>query len=455
MARPAKPKKPYTEPRGNGEYPYRVRWPLPPGADGVIHWGSASGFADEDSAMEHGYEEMLKAKNGTWIDPRKAATPFGEYAEKWLASHKRSTSTNDNRRYLIDAVIAPRWAQTPLAGLNWDETREWANALIMPKNTVDHAVGLMSTMLTSAADANMIGANPLLGRKRHSGVKKPANLAPKKVVWTTAPASAAIAARMPTIDGLMQLFQTSMGPRVNEMLALHRVRSFAERTDVVDGRPWTRRVMIIGEDDGSLEEVDVQVEDDDGVVRTRRRLQAAPPKNKYSVREVDIPPFLGDLLDSHLVNWKHEHVFATATGEFRHYSNFDKKIKAAATGWLESPRRRGTAGRAEAPPILPGLASQGNRHGHATMMADWGLPEVLRRGILGQKVAGMAGVYEHPTPGMRKRRVDLLEDLWWSEGVADVYLAGASALQIERRGTGADTMIIPIPLPKTGYLSAG
>lgn len=451
MARTPKPKKPYTEPRNDGPFPYRVRWPLPPGADGAVHWGSASGFADEDSAMEYGYEQMLAAKNGSWIDPRKAATPFGEFAERWLASHKRSTSTNDNRRYLLNAVLLPRWSTTALSQINWDEVKEWANALVMPKNTVDHAVGLMSTMLTSAADARMVEANPLLGRKRHSGVKKPANLAPKKIVWTTAPASAAIAARMPTIDGLMQLWQTFMGPRVNEMLALHRERSFAVRTDVVDGRPWTRRVMLIGEEDGSLEEVEVV----DATGRVRRCLQAAPPKNKYSVREVDIPPFLCDLVDSHLASWSHDHVFATATGEFRHYSNFDKKIKAAAEGWPESPRRRGTAGRDAAPPILPGLASQGNRHGHATMMADWGLPDVLRRGILGQKVAGMAGVYEHPTPGMRKRRIDLMEDLWWSEGVADVYLAGLRALQIERRGTGAEALIIPIPLPKTGYLSAG
>ena len=404
--------------------------------------------------MEFGYEQMLAAKNGTWIDPRKAATPFGEFAERWLASHKRSISTNDNRRYLLDAVLLPRWSATTLVEINWDEVKEWANSLAIPKNTVDHAVGLMSTMLTSAADARMIESNPLLGRRRHSGVKKPANLAPKKVVWTTGPASAAIAARMPTIDGLMQLWQTFMGPRVNEMLALHRERSFAERTDVVDGRLWTRRVMLIGEDDGSLEEVEVPVKKDDGTIAIRRRLQPAPPKNKYSVREVDVPPFLCDLVDVHLADWPHDYVFATATGEFRHYSNFDKKIKAAAEGWPESPRRRGTAGRAAAPPILPGLASQGNRHGHATMMADWGLPDVLRRGILGQKVAGMAGVYEHPTPGMRKRRVDLLEDLWWSEGVAEVYLAGPRALQIERRGTGPQAMIIPIPLPKTGHLSA-
>src|SRR3954469_20946573 len=99
----ARPKKPYTEERGEGDYRFRVRWPKPPDADGVVHWGSASGFIDDESAMEHGYEQMLAARNGSWVDPRKAATPFGEYAERWLTGHQRSTSTNDNRRYLLAA----------------------------------------------------------------------------------------------------------------------------------------------------------------------------------------------------------------------------------------------------------------------------------------------------------------------------------------------------------------
>lgn len=376
---------------------------------------------------------MLAAKNGTWVDPRKSATPFGEYAEKWLAGHRRSISTNDNRRHLLDAILLLRWASTPLAELSWDEIKEWANALPVPVNTVNNAVGLMSSMLTTAADAKMIGANPIGGRKRNTGVKAPANLEPKVVVWPSAQQSAAIAARLSRVEGLMQIFQSFMGPRVNEMLALHQKTSFAERTDIVDGEPWTRRVMIVTRDAGSLEPVEATEEDEDGQLRTRRRLAPAAPKNKHSVREVDAPPFLCDLLDLHLANWVHDYVFASLKGGFRYYSNFDKNIAAAAAGWPESPRRRGSAGRAAAGPILPGLASQGNRHGHATMMADWGLPEVLRRRILGQKMPGMAGVYEHPTPAMRKRRVDLLEDLWWSAGVADVYLAGANAIRVERR----------------------
>lgn len=425
--------KPYAEPRGTGDYPWRVRWPLPIGADGVQRWGSASGFRTKDDALEYGYEQMLAIKNGTWVDPRKSATPFGEYGRKWLEGHSRSPSTDTNRAYLFDAILCPRWGATPLADLNWDEIKEWANGLVIPVNTVNNTVGLMSSMLTSAVDAKMLGANPMAGRKRNTGVKRPANLAPKVVVWPHAPQSAAIAARLSRVEGFMQIWQTFMGPRVNEMLALHRKLGLAERTDVIDGRPWTRRVMVVDKDEGSLERVKVVERDENGETVTRRRLAPAPPKNPYSVREVDIPPFLDDMLTVHLAEWPHDYIFATGTGGFRHYNNFDKNLGLAAAGWPETPKRAGTRGREAAPPILPGLASQGNRHGHATMMADWGLPEALRRYVLGQKTPGIAGVYEHPTPAMRRRRVDLLEDLWWSEGVADVYLAGPNAVRIDRR----------------------
>lgn len=425
--------KPYAEKRGKSDFPWRVRWPLPPDATGHIHWATASGFATEDDALEHGYEQLISIKNGTWVDPRRTRTPFGEFAAKWLAGHKRAMSTNDNRVYLTNTILVPRWAAVPLGELNWDEIKEWANALAMPRNTVNNSLTLMSTMLTSAVDAKMLGANPLAGRRRNSGVKRPANLDPKIVPWPTPEQAAVIASRMSRADGIMTVLEVFTGLRINELLALHKDRSFVERTDVVGGRRWTRRILLVDRDEGSLEEVEYVHTDDDGVQTTRRRLVAAPPKNRYSVREVDLPPFLADLLDAHLDGWKHPHVFATGTGAFQHYSNYNKRLKASANGWEASPRRRGTAGREAAAPVIAGLSSHGNRHAHATMMADAEMPEVLRRYVLGQKAGGMAGIYEHPTADMRLRRVRLLEDLWWRPEVGKVYMSGAEAVQLERR----------------------
>lgn len=430
MAKPG----PYPEKRGKGDYPWRVRWPLPPNAEGIVKWDSASGFATREDAIAHGWAQLTDIARGVWIDPRKARTPFGEFAEAWLPAHRRSLSTDDSRRYLLDTVILPRWAPVELGKLNWDETREWANALTMPRNTVDHALSLMSTMLTSAADAQMIGKNPLFGRRRHTNTKRQANLAPKVAIWPTPAQAAAIAARMPRIDGLMLLFQVFMGPRYGELSAIHRKTSLQARTDVVAGKPWTRTVMVIGKDDGSVEEAEVVRVDDDGVEKTVRELRLGPPKNEFSVREVDLPPFLDDMVKAYLKTWEHDFLCATTTGEFRHLSNYNARIRKATAGWPESPRRRGTSGREAAEPILPGLSSHGNRHAHATMTADAGLPETLRRHILGQKMPGMAGVYEHPTAAMRKARVDFLEAAWWCPGVADVYLAGPNAIQVKRRG---------------------
>lgn len=422
--------KPYAEPRGSGDYPYRVRWPKPPDENGTVRWGSASGFSTEDAALAHGWAQMTDIARGVWVDPRKGAVPFGDVARAWMADNPRAPKTDEGRRYLLKKVILPRWGNEPVGRITWYAVKTWANGLAIPTVTVDRAVTFMSTILTAAADAEMIGANPLRGRRRDTGVKTPVNLAAKPIVWPQPEQAAAIAARMGTVEGLMQLFQCWMGPRWGEMAAIHRERGLAERTDIVDGRPWTRRVLVIPKADGNLEEVEVLERAEDGTTRTEYRLQLAAPKTESSVREVDLPPFLEDLLEAHLRTWPHQHVFATRVGTFRYRSNFDQRIARATRGWPASPRRRGTAGREAAEPIAPGLSSHGNRHAHATWLEEDAMSSILIACILGHSTQGMAGVYRHPTPAMRRARVEALQRRWEKPGVADVYLAGANALKI-------------------------
>lgn len=430
MARTRGRLQPYAEKRGDGEYAWRVRWPLPPDESGVIKWPSASGFATDSDAIAHGWEQMVDIRRGVWVDPRKSGVSFGEIARAWMAENPKSPKTDEGRRYLLRKHILPRWGAEPIADVKWYLVKTWANNLPVPEVTVNRCVTFMSTILTAAVDAGMLGANPLLGRRRGTGVKTPVNLPPKPIIWPQPEQVAAIAARMGTTEGLMEIFQAWMGPRLGEMLAIHRARSFATRTDLVGGRPWTRRVLVIPKDRGELEEVEILRTGDDGQQVREYVLQLGSPKNDSSVREVDIPPFLDVLLTAHLATWPHEYVFATDAGTFRYRSNFDQRIKRAAGGWPASERRRGTAGRAATGPILPGLSSHGNRHGQATWMEELNLSNVLVAYILGHTVPGMAGVYRHPTPAMRKARADALEALWNRRGVHDVYYAGAASFKV-------------------------
>jgi hypothetical protein len=65
-------------------------------------------------------------------------------------------------------------------------------------------------------------------------------------------------------------------------------------------------------------------------------------------------------------------------------------------------------------PILPWFTFNEGRHTHATWLAEDGVPEVARRARLGQKMKGIARVYDHVTPAMRRMILDLLEARWLS-----------------------------------------
>ncbi len=70
------------------------------------------------------------------------------------------------------------------------------------------------------------------------------------------------------------------------------------------------------------------------------------------------------------------------------------------------------------PPILPTLTFHEGRHSHNTWLTEDGIPEVARRARLGQKMKGIAKVYDHVTPLMRRQILQALETRWISSLVA-------------------------------------
>jgi hypothetical protein len=63
---------------------------------------------------------------------------------------------------------------------------------------------------------------------------------------------------------------------------------------------------------------------------------------------------------------------------------------------------------AHTPPILPWFTFNEGRRTDATWLAEDGIPEFARRARLGQKMKGMARVYDHVTPVMRQQNLDAL-----------------------------------------------
>ncbi|MBO2450753.1 hypothetical protein J4573_26865 [Actinomadura barringtoniae] len=62
--------------------------------------------------------------------------------------------------------------------------------------------------------------------------------------------------------------------------------------------------------------------------------------------------------------------------------------------------------------MLPGFTFHEGRHTHRTWLAEDLIPEVARAARLGHKMRGMGDVYEHVTPGMQRRVLEVLQARW-------------------------------------------
>lgn len=437
----------YGEKRGNGKYPWRARYKRP---DGTL--GSEPGFRTKKAAEEWGDDQEAAIRAGRWQDPEKARTPFGEFAPLWMGAQKVAPATSNKRRYLLNRHLLPAFKATPLCQINVFTAQAWANKQTCAPATVNSSLTLLSSILTGAADAGYLLANPMYGRRRQAsdrpehdpgmthGAVDHAEDGDKETVWAQPDDVFALYRRLGGAAGLMVVTAAYTGLRWGELAGLHRSNALLKRADKIDRRPFERTVLRIDPVIGSLHEVEFEL-DEDGLVawcaaedqrlaecrekgwKVRRRkepttvvkLYLGPPKNRTSAREVDLPPFLVELWEKHLAAWPYEYVFASDfDGKWWRRGNFGRRrLRPAADGRDAVPRKRGFAGREEWEPILPGLTMRGLRHTHDTWMKDERVDRALRFETMGWAVSGdIEGVYEHVTPEMRKWRLEALEARW-------------------------------------------
>lgn len=392
----------YAEKRGKGHNPWRVRYKKPDGS-----WATESGFPTKTTALNRGRELETDSRRGTYVDPKKGQTPFGEWARTWMDAQQVRQGTVERREYLLDRHILPKWAKTPLAHLNWFEVKAWADRMTCAQSTVEHCLTLMSMTLSGAVDAGALPANPLY-RRRAAG--KRATPPAAKVFATEGRQVLALYERAGTPNGLMMLTAAYTGLRWGELAGLHRENCLLLRRDEERGDAVTRHVIRIDPEVGSLHENRLTV---DGRPAKETVLELGPPKNAKSAREVDVPPFLVDLLAAHLAEWPHPYVFCGPRGGFWRRSNFSRRwMRPCADGRPAKPATQGRAATEEWEPILPGLGMHGLRHTHDTWMIEDGVDRVLRFETMGWARSDIEGVYGHVTPAMRRQRLAQLQQRW-------------------------------------------
>ncbi|WP_432051205.1 hypothetical protein [Streptomyces xiamenensis] len=386
--------------KGNkGKVSWRVKYKKPDGSE-----GSESGFPTKKTALDWGRAQEAAIRAGRWVDPDLMRKPFGEWARQWMAAKSPRGRTTGTRWERLERHILPRWENTPLMGITWFDAETWANSLECDDSTATQCLTIMSMILTGAVDAKHLLVNPLAGRRRSrtAAAKAVVHQKDHTKLWAAPEVVLQLARRAGPRNGLHILTTAFAGPRWGEGLALRKT-SLGERREGSFACP----VLHITE-----EVAEYQPRTPEGK-KLPVVLVLEPVKTAESRRDADLPPFLADLLWAHAETHPFEWLFCTASGKWWRRGNFGRQImRPVADGRPALAASRGHAPREEWEPIMPGMTMRAARHTHDTYQDQIGVKPALAFEQAGHKRPGIKAVYQHPTPAMRRARLEGLQEIF-------------------------------------------
>ncbi|MFG3488483.1 hypothetical protein [Streptomyces sp. NPDC047972] len=392
--------------RQTKQFTWKVNYKKPDGTK-----GTASGFPTKKTAEDWGNAQEAAIRAGRWVDPSLMQRTFGSWAREWMQGQAPRGTTTTRRWDRLEADIFPKWENVPMAQITWYDAESWANSLTIDDVSVTHALSLMSSILNGAVDAKHLLVNPLAGRRRRRTAAakealqakeeaKENQYAPPEVVLQ-------LARRAGPLDGMHILTVAFTGLRWGESIGLHRDNTLLTRSEHYDGAQFECPVLRVVE-----EVAEYQERLPDG---TKGPLVVAlePVKTKESNRRIDVPPFLADLLRQHMERTQTPQLFMTRSGAFWRRGNFGRQVmKPVSGGKKPAAAVRGHAKKEGWEPIMPGLTMRAMRHTHDTYQAQIGVKPILEFEQAGHKYPGIKGRYQHPTPEMRRERLEGLQEIY-------------------------------------------
>ncbi|MFB6873788.1 hypothetical protein [Streptomyces sp. NPDC056323] len=383
------------------QFTWRVRYKKPDGT-----WGSEPGFPTKKLAEEYGEQQEAAIRAGRWTDPALAQTQFGAWAREWMAAKAPRGRTVTTRWARLEAHILPRWETVPIQQITWFDAEQWANNLGCDDVTATHCLTLMSQILTGAVDKGMILVNPLFGRRRSRTAAAKVEQAEREdaKLWAPPEVVLQVARRAGPLDGMHILTTAFTGVRWGESLAL-RPSSLSKR----DESGYTCPTIVVAE------EVAEYAKRGSAGERLGMVLDLEPVKTRESRRQIDLPPFLADLLAAHAVSTKGEFLFMPRGGGHWRRGNFGRQVmRRHADGQKAVTKTRGRAAQPAVEPIMKGLTMRALRHTHDTYQEQIGVKPALAFEQAGHRRPGIKAVYQHPTPEMRRERLDGLQEIYES-----------------------------------------
>lgn len=392
---------------------WRGHWLL---ADGARH-GSRSGFATKWEAKHFAdAREVAERAAATAVDRVEAVT-VGVWWERWFPAQDLAPATLETYAQQYRRHIAPRFGAVAIGEVTGLDLAGFVRGLRgrgLAPSSVTVVMSVLRDLLADAAAEGVIQAAPVMpgrGRTRHT----PVYVRPGRAL--DLPTVMRVCARLDPQGALMVLVGVFTGMRWGEVCAMRGVfLHVADLDAAADGRGQAGR---------SWYEIDARIGAVHEDVHAHRFF--GPPKGGHG-RQVDLPPSLAALLARHIeANRGRELLFVNSRGEPIRHSDWLYQWHTACDG---GPRL-GRAGRSGSGPC-PGARFHDLRHTHATMLAELGVPEVLRDDRLGHHPPGVRALYTHTTTAMRAAMIQSLEQLW--QQVAVSTKAEAAGLS-ERQGT--------------------
>jgi integrase len=327
-----------------GKY-WRARWL---GPDGSLQ--SQGGFVTRKAAESHGHDQESAIRKGSYTDPKAGQVTLTSWVNSWYPAQDLELNTLSTYRYTIEVHILPKFGDRALASLAREEIAVWEMDIQRhgyTSKTAREARSLLATILSDAVP-QYLQHNPAArqrgkGRRGQRRIER-AEKAAKE--WATPLEVLLFAERCSALSGtdtdfVMNVTMAYTGMRWSEALGLQD-RSVHGGTMGID---W--KLYELG-----------------------ARFYQGRPKDG-SIREVDVPPFLADMLDRYQAEtgqrtctchnaespWcpGRSYVFlGPAGGHFRRSNYSTRIVRPAADGWY--PERSGARPRA-ASPVLADLSA--------------------------------------------------------------------------------------------------
>ncbi len=400
---------------GTGEW--RARYKRPDGT-----WGSRSGFPTKKAAEEWGLEQEALIRRNLWLDPRDGETRFDDFAEEWLAAVAPRLELNTVAKYrsFLDTQLLPQWKAWPLIAIfnGYVEIERWLSELHedYAESSVASYFALFSTILNAAVRARMIPANPCSGVRVSSG-----EFDTERLVAT--PAQALRAAMRLYELGLgksgfvLCLMDFYTGARWGELVGQQRHEYDSERRGIEIRTPLKEVAGKVYKGGRKSDDHHADGRQRPPTRRGNSRPKKGRTKTPAGTRFVALPPGIAVLYEELMDSHREPFVLCTPEGYPWRRSNF--RIRFWRPAWDGVELDDAGAGERR-PPILPTFTFHEGRHTHSTWLTEEGIPEVARRARLGQKMKGIARVYDHVTPAMVNQILDALEERWL-RSVASLY----------------------------------